>query len=74
MFHQGLFKNGGQTIHRISSIDIRDGVSWKFRIAKIASTFMVDALAIGETLEIIKKIDSAKFCDFLGFRKCAKRN
>jgi hypothetical protein len=30
----------------------------KFRIAKIASTFRVETLAIGETLEIIEKIDS----------------
>jgi hypothetical protein len=38
-------------------IDISDGISWKFRIAKIASTFTVEALAIGKTLEIIAKID-----------------
>jgi hypothetical protein len=31
----------------------------KFRISKIASTFTVEALAIGETLEIIEEIDSA---------------
>jgi hypothetical protein len=36
-------------------IDIKDGCS---RIAKIASTFMAEALEIGETLEIIEKIDS----------------
>jgi hypothetical protein len=36
-------------------IDISDGISWKIRIAKIASTFTVVALAIGETPEIIKK-------------------
>jgi hypothetical protein len=41
-----------------ASIDINDGRSWKFRIAKIASTFTAKALAIGETLEIIDKIDS----------------
>jgi hypothetical protein len=41
-----------------ASIDISDGTSWKFRIAKIASTFTAEALAIGETLEIIEKIDS----------------
>jgi hypothetical protein len=29
----------------------------KFRISKIASTFTAEALAIGETLEIIAKID-----------------
>jgi ribonuclease HI len=40
------------------AMDIRDGISWKFRIAKIASTFTSEALAIGETLEIIEKIDS----------------
>jgi hypothetical protein len=39
-------------------VDISDGISWKFRKAKIASTFKAEALAIGETLEIIKKIHS----------------
>jgi hypothetical protein len=34
--------------------------SRKFRIAKIASTFTVEALAIGDTLDIIKKIVSQK--------------
>jgi hypothetical protein len=36
-------------------IDIKDGCSMKFRISKIVSTFMAETLAIGETLEIIKK-------------------
>jgi hypothetical protein len=40
-----------------TSLDISDGICWKFSIAKIAFTFTVEALAIGETLEIIKKID-----------------
>jgi hypothetical protein len=39
-------------------IDVSDGISWKFWIAKIASTFTAEALAIGETLEIIEKINS----------------
>jgi hypothetical protein len=39
-----------------TSIDISEGISWIFRIAKIVSTFTVQALAIGETLEIIEKI------------------
>jgi hypothetical protein len=34
------------------------GRSRKFRIAKIASTFTAEALTIGETIEIIEKIDS----------------
>jgi hypothetical protein len=34
---------------------ISDGIRWKFRISKIASTFTAEALAIGETLEIIEK-------------------
>jgi hypothetical protein len=38
-----------------ASIDISDGISWKFRIAKIASTFTVEAQAIGETLKNRKK-------------------
>jgi hypothetical protein len=41
-----------------ASIDINDDISWKFRIAKIGSTFTAEALAIGDTLEIIEKIDS----------------
>jgi hypothetical protein len=41
-----------------ASIDINDGCSRKFRIANIVSTFMAEALAIGETLEIVDKIDS----------------
>jgi flavoprotein len=32
----------------------------KFRISKIAFTFTAEALAIGETLEIMEKIDSEK--------------
>jgi hypothetical protein len=41
-----------------TSIDTSGGISWKFRIAKIASTFTAEALAVGETLETIEKIDS----------------
>jgi hypothetical protein len=41
-----------------ASINIKDGRSRKFRIPKIASTFTAEALAIGETLEIIEKIVS----------------
>jgi hypothetical protein len=40
------------------AIGISDAISWKFRIAKIASTFTAEALAVGETLGIIEKIDS----------------
>jgi hypothetical protein len=43
-----------------AAIDISDGISWKFRIAKMASTFTAEALAIGETLEIIKKWTRSK--------------
>jgi hypothetical protein len=41
-----------------TSINISDGRNWKFRIAKIAPTFTAEALAIGEPLEIIEKIES----------------
>jgi hypothetical protein len=51
MFRHGRLKKG------FASIDISDGISWKFRIAKIASTFIAEALAISETLEIIEKTD-----------------
>jgi hypothetical protein len=40
-----------------ASLDISDCISWKFRMAKIASTFTAEALVIGETLEIIEKIE-----------------
>jgi hypothetical protein len=40
-----------------AAIGVGDGISWKFRIVKIAPTFTAEALAINETLEIIKKID-----------------
>jgi hypothetical protein len=39
------------------STDIKDGHSRKFRIAKIASTFTAEALAIDKILEIIEKTD-----------------
>jgi hypothetical protein len=38
-----------------AAIDTSDGISWKFRIHKIASTFTTEALAISETLDIIEK-------------------
>jgi hypothetical protein len=41
-------------------IRISDGISWKFKIAKIASTFTADALANCETLEIIEITDSER--------------
>jgi hypothetical protein len=55
MFHHGQLKNWEQTIHRIH-IDIytSDGISWKFRIAKRASTNTMEALAIGDIVEIDK--------------------
>jgi hypothetical protein len=41
-----------------ASIDISDGIREKSRITKIASTFTAEALATGETLEIIDRTDS----------------
>ncbi|PNF14037.1 hypothetical protein B7P43_G03555 [Cryptotermes secundus] len=61
MFHDGRLKMEDKPFVRLTSIDIyvSGAISWKFSIAKIASTFTAEALAIGETLEIIKKeIDS----------------
>jgi hypothetical protein len=56
-----------------ASIDISDGISRKFRISKITSTFTAEALANGETLEIIEKSRlGAKFRDILGLGKRAK--
>jgi hypothetical protein len=62
MFCYGCLKNGGQTICRIRIDIYKDGRSLKFRISKIASTFMAEALVIGETPEIIEKIDSEQNC------------
>jgi hypothetical protein len=56
MFHHGWFKNGDKPFIGFTLIDMSGSISWKFRIDKIASTG--EALAIGETLEIVKKIDS----------------
>jgi hypothetical protein len=53
-----------------ASIDINDGRGRKFRIAKIASTFTAEALAIGETLEIIEKIGSEQ--NFMIFSDSAR--
>jgi hypothetical protein len=58
MFRHGRLKNGEQQFIGFASIDINDGRIWKFRKAKIASTFTAEALAIGETLEAVDKIDS----------------
>jgi hypothetical protein len=49
MFHYGWLKNEDKPFIGLTSIDIK---------MVIASTFTVEALAIGETLEIIEKIDS----------------
>jgi hypothetical protein len=45
----------GKPFVGFASVDINDGRSIKFRISKIASTFTAEALAIGETLELIEK-------------------
>jgi hypothetical protein len=55
-------------------IDTGDGIRLRFRIPKIPSTFTAEALAIGETLEMIKNRVGAKFRVFLGLRKRAERN
>jgi hypothetical protein len=56
-------------------IDISDGNSWIFRIAKIASTFTAEALTTVETIDIFeKKRLGAKLRNFLGLRKRAERN
>jgi hypothetical protein len=54
MFHHRQLKIWNKPFVGFASIDISDGVRCKFRIAKIASSFTVEALAIGETLEIIR--------------------
>jgi hypothetical protein len=51
-------KMEGRPFVGFTSIDIKDGCSRKFRIAKTASTFTAEALAIGKTLEITEKTDS----------------
>jgi hypothetical protein len=54
--------------------NVSGGIGWKFRMAKIASAFTVQARAIGLTLEIVEKKRGAKFRDFLGLGKRAKRH
>jgi hypothetical protein len=51
-------KTENKTFIGLASMDICDGISWKFRIVKIVSALTAEALTIGETLEIIGKIDS----------------
>jgi hypothetical protein len=46
-----------RTIVGLELIDINDGMSWKFRIANIASILTVEALAVGGTTEIIKRTE-----------------
>jgi hypothetical protein len=58
MFRYGRIKHGGQTIRRIRIDRYKDGRSMKLRISKILPTFTVEALAIGETPEIIERIGS----------------
>jgi hypothetical protein len=63
-------KMGNKPFLGFASVDISDGIRRKFRIAKTASTFTAEALAIDETLEVIKKIRRrAKFRDFLELKK-----
>jgi hypothetical protein len=61
-----------------ASTDTKDGRSRKFRISKVASTFTAEALAFGETLEIIEKIDSEQkfmiFSDSASVLKCISRS
>jgi hypothetical protein len=58
---------------RFPSIDISDSISWKFRVAKIASTFTAEALEIGETLDVMEKINSEQnFMIFLDSKSVLK--
>jgi hypothetical protein len=43
-----------------ASIDVSYRISWKFRIAKIVSTFTAEALEIGKTKELVEEIGSEK--------------
>jgi hypothetical protein len=52
-----------------ASIDIKYDRSMKFRISNIASTFTVEALAIGETLAIIANIDLEQTFSFSRIRQ-----
>jgi ribonuclease HI len=56
-----------------TTIDINDGFSWKLKTAKLASTFTAEALAIGETLEIIKKNWEQNFVIFSDSERVLKR-
>jgi hypothetical protein len=63
MRNSKCFATGGSKMENkpfvgFAAIDISDDISCKFRIAKIASTFTAEALAIGDRLDIIENIDS----------------
>jgi hypothetical protein len=54
-FATGSSKMKDKPFVGFASIDIKDGRIMKFRVSNIASTFTVEALAIGKTLESSKK-------------------
>jgi hypothetical protein len=63
-------KMENKTFVGFAAIDMSDGICWKFRIAKIEPTFTAEALAIGETLEIVgKKKTRSKISRFSWTRK-----
>jgi hypothetical protein len=67
-------KVGNKPFVGFSSIDISDCISWKLRIAKIASTFTAETLAIGETQEILGKVKSEQnFMIFFDSESMLKR-
>jgi hypothetical protein len=54
----------------LPSIHINDGISWRSRITKVASTFTAEALTIGETLEI-RELTRSKIFRFSRTRKAS---
>jgi hypothetical protein len=58
-----------------ASTGMRNSISWKSRVAKIASTFTAEALAVDDPLEIFEKNRlGAIFRDSLELGKRAKRH
>jgi hypothetical protein len=56
-FTTNVSKMESKQFEGIAAKNVSGGIRWKIRIAKIASTFTVEARAIGLRVEIVEKID-----------------
>jgi hypothetical protein len=51
----GQLNTENKLLTGFASVDISDGIGWKFRVAKLAPTFKAATPIIGETAELIEK-------------------